>query len=308
MLLIKVKRILKAGFISFWRNGFVSLSSILIMTVTLSVIGILIFGNAVLDTSLVSLKNKVDINVYFLTKAPESDILELKAAIESLPEVKEVEYISRDQALENFKKRHENDNLTLQAIEELGENPLNAMLNVRAKEISQYESIAKFLEGNNALSKDGVQIVDKVNYNRNKTAIETLGRVTSGAQSLGFAIVIIFSLLSVIITFNTIRLIIYNSREEISVMRLVGASTRYIRGPFVVSGTMYGVIAGIVTLILFYPLLLWLDPKMVNFFSGFSLMGYYFSNFFQIFFIIFGTGTILGAVLSYLAVRRYLKV
>ena len=308
MLLIKVKRILKAGFISFWRNGFISLSSVLIMMVTLSVIGILIFANAILDTSLVSLKNKVDINVYFLTKAPESDILELKAAIEALPEVKEVEYISRDQALEDFKKRHENDNLTLQAIEELGENPLNAMLNVRAKEISQYESIAKFLEGKNALSKEGVQIIDKVNYNRNKTAIETLGRITLGARSLGFAIIIIFSLLSFAITFNTIRLIIYNSREEISVMRLVGASTRYIRGPFVVSGTMCGVIACFLTLILFYPLLLWLDPKMVNFFNGFSLIGYYFSNFFQIFFIIFGTGSILGAVLSYLAVRRYLKV
>lgn len=308
MFLIKVKRILKAGFVSFWRNGFVSLSSILIMTVTLSVIGILIFGNAILDTSLISLKNKVDINVYFLTKAPESDILELKSSIESLPEVKEVEYLSREQVLEDFKKRHENDNLTLQAIEELGENPLNAMLNVRAKEISQYESIAKFLESKNALSKDGTQIVDKVNYNRNKAAIETLGRVTSGARSLGFAIVIVFSLLSVVITFNTIRLIIFNSREEISVMRLVGASTRYIRGPFVVSGTMSGVIAGFVTLILFYPLLLWLDPKMVNFFSGFSLMGYYFSNFFQIFFIVVGSGTILGGVLSYLAVRRYLKV
>ncbi len=308
MFLIKVKRILKAGFVSFWRNGFVSLSSILIMTVTLSVIGILIFGNAILDASLASLKNKVDINVYFLTKAPESDILELKSSIESLLEVKEVEYLSREQVLEDFKKRHENDNLTLQAIEELGENPLNAMLNVRAKEISQYESIAKFLESKNALSKDGAQIVDKVNYNRNKAAIETLGRVTSGARSLGFAIVIIFSLLSVVITFNTIRLIIFNSREEISVMRLVGASTRYIRGPFVVSGTMCGVIAGFVTLILFYPLLLWLDPKMLNFFSGFSLMGYYFSNFFQIFFIVVGSGTILGGVLSYLAVRRYLKV
>ncbi len=308
MFLIKVKRILKAGFVSFWRNGFVSLSSVLIMTVTLSVIGILIFGNAVLDTSLVSLKNKVDINVYFLTKAPEPDILELKSSIESLPEVKEVEYLSREQVLEDFKKRHENDNLTLQAIEELGENPLNAVLNVRAKEISQYESIAKFLESENVLSKDGAQIVDKVNYNRNKAAIETLGRVTSGARSLGFATVIIFCLLSFAIIFNTIRLIIYNSREEISVMRLVGASTRYIRGPFVVSGTMGGVIAGIVTLILFYPLLLWLDPKMVNFFSGFSLIGYYFSNFFQIFFIIIGTGTVLGAVLSYLAVRRYLKV
>lgn len=308
MLTTKVKRVLRAGFVSFWRNSFVSLASVLIMTVTLSVIGVLVFGSAILNASLSTLKDKVDINVYFLTQAPEDDILSLKTAIEALPEVQSVEYVSRDQALADFRARHENDQLTLQALDELGENPLGAVLNIKAKETSQYESIAKFLESKNALSEDGTQIVDKVNYYQNKIAIDKLSQIIASARSLGLAIVIIFSIISILITFNTIRLVIYNSREEISVMRLVGASTRYIKGPFVVTGVMYGVISGILTLLLFYPLMLWLGPKIETFFSGFSLVGYYFSNLFQISFILFGTGILLGALSSYLAVKRYLKV
>lgn len=285
-----------------------SLASILIMTVTLSVIAFLVFASAVLNTSLDTLKDKVDINVYFLTKAPESDMLSLKKAVEGLPEVKSVEYVSREQALGDFKKRHENDQLTLQALEELGENPLGASLNIKAKETSQYESIAKFLESKNALSKDGTQIIDKVNYYQNKIAIDKLSQIISSSKSLGLAIVIIFSIISIVITFNTIRLVIFNSKDEISVMRLVGASTRYIRGPFVVSGIMYGVAAGVITLLLYYPLLLWLNPKLSNFFSGFNLLQYYLHNSVQIVFIVIGTGFVLGALSSYLAVRRYLKV
>lgn len=304
----KVKRILRAGFVSFWRNSFVSLASVLIMTVTLSVIGLLVFGSAVLNTSLLTLRDKVDINVYFITSTEEEDILSLKTAIEALPEVARVEYVSREQALADFRTRHENDQLTLQALDELGDNPLGAVLNIKAKETSQYESIAKFLDSKNALSKDGAQIIDKVNYYQNKTAIDKLSAVIASSRSLGFAIILFFALISIIITFNTIRLVIYNSREEISVMRLVGASTRYIRGPFVVSGIMYGLLAGIITLVLFYPLLLWLSPKFSDFFSGFNLLSYYGHNFIQIFFIIIGTGVVLGALSSYLAVRRHLKV
>lgn len=308
MFLIKLKRVFRSGLISFWRNSFVSLASVLIMTVTLSVIGFLVFASAILNTSLVSLKDKVDINVYFLTSTSEEEILSLKDSITALPEVENVEYVSREQALTDFRVRHENDQLTLQALDELGENPLGASLNIRAKETSQYESIAKFLESKDALSKGGTQIIDKVNYYQNKVAIDKLTDITSSSRSLGLAIVIIFSIISVLITFNTIRLVIHNSKDEISVMRLVGASSRYIKGPFVVSGAIYGVVASIITLILLYPLSLWLDPKINSFFSGFSLLGYYGRNFIQIFLIVFGSGIVLGVSSSYLAVRRYLKV
>ena len=101
------KRVCKSGFVNFWRNGIVSLASILIMMMTLFVIGSVIFIGAVLNASLAELKDKVDVNVYFVTTAPEEQVLAVKGELEQLPEVQLVEYVSRETALELFKKRHE---------------------------------------------------------------------------------------------------------------------------------------------------------------------------------------------------------
>lgn len=308
MLLLNIKRIIRSGFVSFWRNGFVSLSAILVMTVTLFVMGSLMFVGATLEASLQQLKEKVDVNVYFVTDAPEEDILALKSRIEELPEVASVEYVSREQALERFRERHEDDQLTLQALDELGENPLGATLNILAKETSQYEGIAKFLESESAVGGEETPIIDNVNYFQNRTAIERLSTIINSAETFGFAAIIILIVASVIITFNTIRLAIYTSREEISVMRLVGASNTYIRGPFVFEGVMYGFVAAVLTLILFYPLTYWLGPITEGFFGDINIFRYYVNNFGEIFLIIIGTGILLGAISSFLAVRRHLKV
>ena len=133
----KLRRVIKAGFFNFWRNGFVSLASIMVMLITLSVIGSVIFISAVLNITMQELRDKVDVNVYFVTTAEESDILALKTKIEALSEVKSVSYTSREKALEDFKLDHENDQVTLQALKELNDNPLGASLNIRAKEPSQ---------------------------------------------------------------------------------------------------------------------------------------------------------------------------
>jgi cell division transport system permease protein len=303
-----LKRIIKSGFVSFWRNGVVSFAAILVMTMTLFVLGSILFVNATLDASLSQIRDKVDINVYFVTTAPEDDILSLKSSLEVLPEVATVEYVSREQALAEFTLRHENDQLTLQALEELGENPLGANLNIKAKETSQYEGIATFLEGESALSTvDDTPIIDKVNYLQNKTAIDKLTKIVDSAEKFGFIVIAILVIASIIISFNTIRLAIYTSKDEISVMKLVGASNSYIRGPFVFEGIMYGIVAGIVTLILFYPLTVWLGPLTENFFSDINLFDYYINSFSRIFFIVLGSGVLLGALSSYIAVWRYLK-
>lgn len=308
MLWVNIKRVVKTGFLNFWRNGFVSLASVLVMTVTLFVIGSVLFLLATLDGSLTELRNKVDVNVYFLTSAPEEDVLSLQKLLRALPEIKAVEYVSREEALQNFKARHTGDERTLQALEELGTNPFGAVLNVRAKEPSEYEGIANFLKGDSALSSGRQVIVDKVNYYNNKAAIDRLTKIIASAEKLGLAVTIALVALSIIIAFNTIRLTIYVAREEISVMRLVGASRRYIRGPFVVSGILYGVFAALLTLIIFYPLTYWLGSVTENFFSGVNLFRYYLSHFGQFFGIIAGAGVFLGGVSSYLAVRRYLTV
>jgi cell division transport system permease protein len=308
MLWINVKRIIRTGFLSFGRNAFVSLSSVMVMIITLSVIASLIFVSAILNATLSEIKNKVDINVYFITSAPEEDVLVLQKSIEALPEVSLVTYTSREQALEDFKERHQNDETTLQALSELDANPLGASLNIKAKNPSQYQSIADFLQSKPILSKDGVSIVDKVNYYQNKEAIDRLTSIIDSAEKLGSALTIILVAVSVMITLNTIRLAIFISKEEISVMRLVGASSFYIRGPFVVVGIIYGLVSAILTLILFYPITYWLGGATENFFIGLNVFDYYTTNFGQIFLIISLSGIFIGALSSYLAVRKYLKI
>lgn len=309
MFWIKIKRIIRAGFFSFWRNGFISLSSILVMVVTLFVIGSVIFSSVVLKSTLDQIKEKVDINVYFVTTAGENEILAMKKSLEQLPEVMPpVVYVTKEDALADFKKRHENDEFTLQALEELGENPLGATLNIKAKDPSQYESIARFIESKRTANVGTDSIIDKVNYYQNKDAIDRLTKIINSANNLGLILTLFLVAISVLITFNTIRLVIYMSRDEISVMRLVGASDRYIRGPFFVAGAIYGFVSAIITLIVFYPITLWLGGKTADFFVGLNIFHYYLSNFGQIFLIIIGSGIAIGSISSYLAVRKYLRV
>jgi cell division transport system permease protein len=307
MFFTTTKRILKSGFFNFWRNGFVSLSAVLIMIVTLFVIGSVIFLSAIFDSSLTAIRDKVDVNVYFVTGASEEDILSIKSSVEALPEVASVTYVSREEALEKFRERHQDDQFTIQALNELSDNPLGASLNIKAKEPSQYEGIAQFLQGDNILSKEGQPIVDKINYFQNKTAIDKLTQIIDSSERLGFILTLLLVFISILITFNTIRLVIYISREEISVMRLVGASSSYVRGPFVIGGILYGFIAAVFTLVLFYPLTFWLGGLTEKFFIGLNVFDYYVGNFGQIFFIIASAGILIGGISSYLAVMRYLQ-
>lgn len=304
-----IKRILKSGAVNFWRNGLVSLSSILVMVVALFMVGSTLLLSAYLHATLEEITNKIDINVYLRADASEEDALKFKKALEALPEVRSVAYVSKEQALEEFKKRHENDELTLQALTELGENPLRPVLNVKAKDPSQYEAIATYLEKQDPVAGVGSgSIIDKVNYRDNKTVIDRLSRILGGIQKMGVIATIVLVAISILITFNTIRLAIYTAREEISVMRLVGANNRYIRGPFIIEGVLYGVISALIVLGLFYPLTLWIKNNTAQFYGGIDLFQYYISNFGQIAGIVLGAGIILGAVASFFAVRRYLNV
>ncbi len=304
---VTFKRIVRSGFVNFWRNSFVSAAAIFVMVVTLFVIGSLIFLSAVLASALDQIKDKVDVNVYFLTTAPEEDITRLKDALVALPDVREVAYTTREQALEDFKKRQQNDQLILQALEELGDNPLGAYISIKAKEPSQYASIAKYLEEQSEVQ-GANSIIDKINYKDNKAIIERLSAIIDASSRVGFIITIVFVLASVLITFNTIRLAIYTAREEIGVMRLVGASNFFARGPYVVEGVIYGVFAAIIVLVLFWPITFWLGPATQTYFGNIDIFQYYIQEFPFIFFVTMGSGIGLGAFSSWLAVRKYLTV
>jgi len=309
-MILALRRIIKTGFVNFWRNGFVSVSSVVVMTITLFVMGSLIFVNALLDASLDLLEDKVDINAYFVIDAPEESILAVKNALEGLTgEVEKVTYTSRDDAYERFKERHRDDEIELRAIDELGENPLLASLSIKATDPTHYERINTFLTTDQStLSGDGNTLVYNVNFHDNKAAIEKLQQVMNGIELFGLAVSIVLLAVSIIIVFNTIRMAIFISREEIAVMRLVGASDAYIRGPFVFEGVMYGIISAIITLVSFYPLTLWIGPATQEFFGNINLFTYYTHNFGIIFLTILLTGVLLGALSSFLAVKKYLRV
>jgi len=303
-----IKRIGRYGLIGFFRNGFVSLAAILIMTIMLFVVAVLLMSGAALQATLDGLTQKVDVNVYFITTATEESILDLQKSLEALPEVSNVEYTTSEQALEAFRERHKNDQLTLQALEELGDNPLGASLAVRAKETSQYETIAKFLENSPAsqgTSED--RIIEKVNFFQNKAAIDRLSDIIETSRSLGLAIAIFLGIASVLIAFNTIRLAIYTARDEIGVMKLVGAEHWYVRGPFIIAGILYGCTAGVLVLVILYPLSAYLAAPSQRFFGNFDTLSYFTAHFPLLFISVVGTGILLGAISSYLAVHRYLR-
>lgn len=302
-----LRRILVGGGRNFVRSGVVSFATVLIMTVTLVIIGLLIFLSAILGSTLTAIQDKVDVNVYFVTTANESDILSTKNKLENLPEVNLVTYTSREDALAQFRAKHADDDLTLQALSQLGENPLGASLAIKAKEPSQYEGIVAFLSKAQEGAGDASNI-DRINYYQNKVVIDRLTSAIKVTEQAGILIVILFALASSIIALATIRLAIYSARDEIAVMRLVGASNMYIRGPFIVAGMLAGIVAAVIALVLFYPVSFYAGESLSGWLGGFNIFLYYMSNFGMIFGVLMGSGILLGGVASYVAVRRYLHI
>ncbi len=302
------KRVLGSGAKSFMRGGAVSAATVLIMTVTLSIIGSLIFLSALLTFTLDTIKDKVDVSVYFVTSASEADILSVKSQIEKLPQVANVSYTSAEDALAAFRERHATDQLTLQALDELGGNPLDASLEIRAKDPSEYESIVQFLEASPALSSGGTSIIDRINYAQNKEVINRLSVAIKATREIGFAVVILFAIASILIAFATVRLAIYVARDEIAVMRLVGASGAYVQGPFIVTGVITGIIAASIVLLLLWPMTWYAGMRSSDWFGGFNVAAYYGHHFIEVFLLLMLSGIALGAVASVLAIRKYLKV
>jgi len=296
------KRIVKWGLKNFWRNGWLSTATISIMILTLLVITVLLMVNVVANAVLENLENKIDISVYFKLQTPEEDVLAAKTQLEKLAEVESIDYTSQNQALLNFREKHKDNPVLLQSLDELETNPLEASLNIKAKETSQYASINQFLE-----SVHYKDIIDKVNYMQNKGVIEKLSKIITDIKTIGLMVSLLLAVIVFLVTFNAIRLAIYSSREEINVMRLVGASNWFIRGPFIIEGLMYGIISTIITLILLYPTFYFASSKISGFLPIGDLFSYFKANLLYLFFLLLGVGLVLGTFSSFIAVRKYLK-
>jgi len=318
MVFTTLRRITRTGFVNFWRNGFLSFAAIVVITLSLLTFGFIIFSGAFGRALIADVKDKVDINVYFAIAAPEADILSLQKDINALPEVASTEYISRDSALATFKDKWKDNSLIMQGLTEIGDNPFPASLNIKAKEPGQYGSIATFLQNKNPLDSSGTPLIEKINYQQNKLIIDRLSRIIPAVEQTGSVIAIILIIVAMIVVFNTIRLIIFTSKEEIAVMKLVGASNIYVRGPLVVSGVMYGIVSAAITLVIIAAVAYWSDALLLKI-AGVQIAAdfqtivnvsstYFGQNFGEIFIIIMGAGIILGGVSSYVAARKYLKV
>lgn len=297
-----ISRIFHFGFNNFWRNAWLTVATIAIMTLALFVfVSLILFGH-VTDRAAASIEDKIDISVYFNTNTAEDQILNIKQSLAGLSEVQNVDYVSRDQALAIFKNTHTNDPTVSQAINQLNTNPLEASLNIKAKRPDQYASIAHYLASPNL-----AQYIDSVSYTQNQVVIDRLAKIVSSVETGGFVMTLLLAIIAGLVVFNTIRLAIYSNREEIGVMRVVGASNALVRGPYVVEGMLSGAIAAIASMVLILPALYFVSPNLNDFIPGLDLFHYFTAHILVFLLDALLFGIVIGALSSFVAVRRYLR-
>ncbi len=289
----------------FWRNLWISTITIFILTLTLFILSLVATLNLLASQAIHAVEEKIDIDLYFKQGTTESDILEAKVYLENLDEVSTVRYISKDEALNNFKEEHQDDPDIQSALGELDTNPLPSTLSIQADELNQYEVIIKAFE---ASEYNG--LVEDKNFSDHQAVIDRLSNITKRIYQGGLIVSAIFILISVIMLYNTIRVAIYSHREELGIMKLVGATNWFIRAPFIFEGVLYAFFAsllagGILTLVIFSA-----APYVNSFFTGynFNLTVFFLQNFWLIALGQFVVSLLLAVGSTMLSLGRYLKV
>ena len=302
-MLTSLKRIIKIGWKEFSRNMGLSLATLFIMTTVIFLVTVFFFLGTVSKEIIADVEGKVDVSVYFKEEALDTDITDAQYEISQISEVKELNFIPKDEVLAEFIETHKEDTVLIESLTELGYNPFLDTLNIKTWEPSQYEQVTVLLEG--AIFED---IIDNVDYHQRKDVIEKVFTVTSGVNRVLLFFSILFGIISILIAFNTVRIAIHNSKEEISVMRLVGASNGFVRGPFMVQGMIIGFISALITFLITFGLTYGFDSQTESILSEISILEIFLSNFFLLLLIQLVVGMGLGALSSYLAVRKYLKI
>ena len=301
---LTIGRTFKEGLKGFVRNNWLSLATVGVLAMSLYVVSILYVVTYTANNILKNIENRVNISVYFKQDFPENDILAAKDELQKFSlEIKSIDYVSKEQALENFKRDNADEPVIIQSLEEIGDNPLLPSLVIKANQQDQYEQISK------ALSESAyMENISRINYGKNKEVIDRLNSIILTIRRTGIALGIIFAAIAILITFNTIRMTIYTQRKEIEVKRLVGASNFFIRLPFIFEGILYGTIASIVSMAVLFVTLRFVTPYVSSVIPTENLVNFYIGRFFIIFGIQFGAGILLGIVSSWIAMRKYLKI
>jgi len=295
-----LKRIIISGWQNFSRDGGIAVATIFILVMVIFLASTIFLSKDISQFLITSLQEKADISVYFKEFVLEDDILKIKEKLSQVPEVKNVEYVSKKEAIKRLVEKHPQLKESVQETEGM----LNlASLNVNVFEANQYQPVVNFLENSNFKDQ-----IDGVDYYKRKPVIEKIFSLTSLFNKTGIFLSIILIITAILVTFNTIRLAILNSIEEIKIQRLVGASNWFIRGPFLVQGVISGFIAVLISALIFSLICWFLSPKIEFFFAGLNLFNLFIKNLWILLLIQFATGILLAVISSTIAIRKYLKV
>ncbi len=292
--------------LNFWRDIWLSTVTVIVFVLAITLVSVLSGVKVVTDQAISILQSKVDVTVTFKPKTQEKLVQELKTKLEALPETVSVTFMSADDNLKAFRKLHENDPTIMQGTDVLASNPFGPSLKVQARSLEEYTNIAKlFNDEAYAPSIETGQSIES-----NKEAIQKLSNFTKSVNKFSVALTIVFSLIAILVVMNTMRIAIYSHREEIGIMKLVGASNWFVRGPFLIESVFIGILASLIASLALIGGISLLAGWFNGLFQGYdvNMSAHFMNNFFQIFWL-----PLLGAIaLSILsagaAVGRYLKV
>jgi cell division transport system permease protein len=302
---IPLLRIIKFAFQNFFRNFWLSIITITILVLTLFSINILVLLNFLADTAISSVQDKIDVSVYFYPEVSEESVRNVRSYLVGLSQVRDVKYVSREEALEKFRGNHEDNESIVTSLEELEENPLGATLVIKTHSPDDYPFVLETLD-----NPEFTSFIQDKNYDDHKEIIERIDRITDRVRNFGIILSGIFVMIAVLIVINTIRVAIYTHREEIGIMKLVGASNWFVRMPFLAEGVLYSFLATLAIVAIVYPVSFFAEPYVSGFFDTESvgMIAYLNHNFLWIFVTQFVALSVLNIISTGFALGRYLKV
>ncbi|MFA4996036.1 MAG: permease-like cell division protein FtsX [Patescibacteria group bacterium] len=295
-------RITKMSLVSFWRNRWLSLAATLIMVLTLITISFFVSMMLITNRTTESLKDKVDMSVYFNDDASKDQITAIQNILLSRSDIKSVDYISKEKALESWRSRNK-DNEGIRDLISDTDNPLPRSLEIKTQDPEDLEKINTFLS-----SKDYQSLIKEISYKKNKDLVDRLVKITNFLKIAGWSMSLLFVLISILVIYNTIRLTIFARSDEIEIMKLVGASDLYVRGPFVFEGMAYGLIGAIISSIIFIFTFRLTVPAAENYLGLSNLNSNYLGiSLALIIGLQFLVGLALGIFCSVMAIKKHLK-
>lgn len=304
---ITLGRVVRTGMVNFVRNLWLAIAAMAIMIITLTIILFSVIVNATFNNTVQQITNKIDVSLFLKDSVTPQQTQHLISELKALPSVKSVRYLTKEQALVSYEQQNAGNTQLLQAINETN-NPLPATINIKPADLNQIDQIRSFVEKPKIAAMQSDPASDSGDR---REAINKITHATNILRRIGVAAVIIFAVISVLIIFNTIQMAIFNRRDELHIMRLLGASTWYIRGPFVVESVIYGILSAIVSVLLINAIFITASSSLQA--TSFGLLDISYSqSFFEHYYWLLLTiqlvlGILIGAASSVIATRRYLK-